>query len=108
STTGVAARVANESKTKLLVITHFSARFTNAFQLLKEAREEFFPTWLATELRPIFTDPEHERGIVQRRAYVKEIHKHKKHHSSKKKGKKRKKRIKKGKKVQKKSSNSDR
>jgi ribonuclease Z len=105
STTGIAARVANESKTKLLVITHFSARFTNAFILLKEARKDFFPTWLATELRPIFTDPAHERGIVQTRAYVKEVNKHKKYHSNK--HKKKKKRFKRGRKVQKQSSESD-
>src|SRR5699024_2679114 len=73
STTGIAARVANEAKTKLLVITHFSARYTNEYDLLEEAREDFFPTWIATELRPIFTDPTHERGIIQARAYTKRI-----------------------------------
>ncbi len=73
STTAVAARVANEAKTKLLVITHFSARYTNEYVLLREARDDFFPTWIATELRPIFTDPTHERGIITKRAYTKEI-----------------------------------
>lgn len=77
STAKIAARVANEAKTKLLVITHFSARYTNEYVLLREARDDFFPTWIATELRPIFTDPTHERGIIEARAYVKEINKNK-------------------------------
>lgn len=77
STAKVAARVANEAKTKLLVITHFSARYTNEYVLLREARDNFFPTWIATELRPIFTDPAHEKGIIETRAYVKEINKNK-------------------------------
>jgi ribonuclease Z len=51
----------------------FSARYTNSFVLLKEAREKFFPTWLATELRPIFTDPAHEKGIVQAKVILKEL-----------------------------------
>jgi ribonuclease Z len=68
-----AARVANEAQTKLLVITHFSARYTNPFVLLREARRDFFPAWLATELRPIFTDPAHEKGIIQPKVYLKEI-----------------------------------
>lgn len=68
-----AARVANEAQTKLLVITHFSARYTNPFVLLREARKDFFPAWLATELRPIFTDPAHEKGIIQPKVYLKEI-----------------------------------
>jgi ribonuclease Z len=107
STTAVAVRVANESKTKLLVITHFSARFTNEYNLLKEAREDFFPTWIATELRPIFTDPSHERGIVQTRAYVKEIDKYKKNKSGKNENKSTKKRFRKRKKVGKRSSGSN-
>ena len=65
STAADAARVATEAQTKLLVIGHFSARYTNLHLLLKEAREGFYPTWLAQELRPIFTDPSHERGIVE-------------------------------------------
>jgi ribonuclease Z len=73
STSEDAARVANESQTKLLVISHFSARYTNPFVLLREAREKFFPAWLATELRPIFTDPAKEKGIVQAKVYLKEI-----------------------------------
>lgn len=77
STAKIAARVANEAKTKLLVITHFSARYTNEYVLLREARDNFFPTWIATELRPIFTDPAHEKGIIETRAYVKEINQNK-------------------------------
>lgn len=73
STAKIAARVANEAKTKLLVITHFSARYTNEYVLLREARDDFFPTWVATELRPIFTDPAHEKGIIQPKVYLKEI-----------------------------------
>lgn len=73
STAKTAARVASEAKTKLLVITHFSARYTNEYVLLREARDNFFPTWIATELRPIFTDPAQEKGIIESRAYVKEI-----------------------------------
>ena len=65
STAADAARVATEAQTKLLVIGHFSARYTNLHLLLKEAREGFYPTWLAHELRPIFTDPSHERGIIE-------------------------------------------
>lgn len=73
STAKDAARVANEAKTKLLVITHFSARYTNEYVLLREARDDFFPTWVATELRPIFTDPAHEKGIIEPKVYLKEI-----------------------------------
>ena len=79
STAADAARVATEAQTKLLVIGHFSARYTNLHLLLKEAREGFYPTWLAQELRPIFTDPSHERGIVEPKVNLidltKKIHK---------------------------------
>lgn len=68
-----AARVATEAQTKLLVIGHFSARYTNPHVLLKEAREGFYPTWLANELRPIFTDPSHERGIVSPKVELREL-----------------------------------
>lgn len=104
STAKVAARVANEAKTKLLVITHFSARYTNEYVLLREARDDFFPTWIATELRPIFTDPAHEKGIIEPRAYLKEINQDKKNSSkSNKKSRsgKKKKRFRKRKKVRK-------
>ena len=67
-----AARVATEAQSKLLVIGHFSARYTNPFVLLREARENFFPTWLATELRPIFTDPAHEKGIIKAKVTIQE------------------------------------
>jgi len=73
STSIDAARVANEAQAKLLVITHFSARYTNPFVLLREARRDFFPAWLATELRPIYTDPSHEKGIIKPKVYLKEI-----------------------------------
>lgn len=73
STSIDAARVANEAQTKLLVISHFSARYTNPFVLLREARAKFFPAWLATELRPIYTDPAQEKGIVKQKVYLKEI-----------------------------------
>ena len=69
STSIDAARVANETQTKLLVIGHFSARYTNPFVLLREARAKFFPAWLATELRPIYTDPSQEKGIVKQKVY---------------------------------------
>ncbi len=83
STAKDAARVANEAKTKLLVITHFSARYTNEYVLLREARDDFFPTWVATELRPIFTDPAHEKGIIQPKVYLKEINGNKSSDSNK-------------------------
>jgi ribonuclease Z len=73
SSTADAARVATEAQTKLLVIGHFSARYTNAHDLLKEAREGFYPAWLANELRPIFTDPTHERGIITPKVEITEI-----------------------------------
>lgn len=75
SSTKDAARVATEAQTKLLVIGHFSARYTNAHDLLKEAREGFFPAWLANELRPIFTDPMHERGIITPKVELNELNK---------------------------------
>lgn len=73
STATDAARVATEAQTKLLVIGHFSARYTNLHVLLKEAREGFYPTWLANELRPIFTDPTHERGIISPKVELKDL-----------------------------------
>ncbi len=68
-----AARVATEAQTKLLVIGHFSARYTNPHVLLKEAREGFYPAWLANELRPIFTDPTHERGILEAKVELRDL-----------------------------------
>ncbi len=111
STSEDAARVANESQTKLLVISHFSARYTNPFVLLREAREKFFPAWLATELRPIFTDPAKEKGIVQAKVYLKEIDPSKSKSSSKSGGKDRsdsKKKFRKRKKIDKSGSTSGR
>ncbi|HKJ34009.1 MAG TPA: ribonuclease Z [Balneolales bacterium] len=64
STAEMAARVAEKAKAKLLVIGHFSGRYTNEFVLMKEARKIFNETWIATEMRPIMTDPEHENGII--------------------------------------------
>src|SRR5699024_7053953 len=91
-----------------LVITHFSARYANQYTLLKEARNDFFPTWVATEYRPIFTDPAHEKGIINARAYIKEInHKKKRRNSSKKKKKSKKKRFRKRKKDRNKKSSSN-
>lgn len=73
STSSDAARVATEAQTKLLVIGHFSARYTNPFVLLREARAKFFPAWLATELRPIYTNPSQEKGIVKPKIQIKEM-----------------------------------
>lgn len=75
SSTADAARVATEAQTKLLVIGHFSARYTNEHDLLKEAREGFYPAWIANELRPIFTDPTHERGIITPKVELNELNK---------------------------------
>ena len=67
STAQDAAVVAKTADVKRLVITHFSARYTNQFVLLKEARNIFEDTWLATELRPIMIDPDQEKGIFRPR-----------------------------------------
>lgn len=75
SSTADAARVATEAQTKLLVIGHFSARYTNEHDLLKEARDGFYPAWIANELRPIFTDPTHERGIITPKVELNELNK---------------------------------
>jgi len=101
STAKIAARVANEAKTKLLVITHFSARYNNEYVLLREARDDFFPAWIATELRPIFTDPAHEKGIIERRTYLKEIDSDNGKSKKKRKKRKTKRRVRKRKKVEK-------
>jgi len=65
STAEMAANVAAKANAKRLVIGHFSARYSNQFVLLKEARRLFNETWLATELRPIMTDPMHEKAIFK-------------------------------------------
>mgnify|MGYP005847909427 CR=1 FL=1 len=98
STAKEAARIAREAETDLLVIAHFSARYTNQFVLLREARDIFKSTWVATELRPIMTDLEQERGIIQKRVELKDLtNKSKSYNSSgrsKKKRKRKKKRVK--------------
>jgi len=96
STAEQAAEVASQAKADLLVICHFSARYTNQFVLLREAREIFRSTWVATELRPIMTDLEHERGIITPRVELKDLsnRKSKKRHSKSSGKSKRKKRIK--------------
>jgi len=65
STAEMAADVAIKANAKRLVIGHFSARYSNQYVLLKEARRIFPETWLATELRPIMTDPIHEKAIFK-------------------------------------------
>lgn len=75
STAQDAAIVAKTAGAKRLVITHFSARYTNEFVLLKEARSIFADTWLANECRPIMTDPAHEKGIIKKRVDVIDVNK---------------------------------
>lgn len=65
STASVAARVAKEAMAHRLVLGHFSARYTNEFVLMKEARDIFDESWIAMELRAVMTDPEHEKGIIK-------------------------------------------
>ncbi len=65
-----AAIVAKTAKVDRLVIGHFSARYSNQFLLLKEARGVFEKTWLAYELRPIFTNPEQEKEIISPRIEI--------------------------------------
>ena len=65
-----AAIVAKTAKVDRLVIGHFSARYSNQFLLLKEARGVFEKTWLAYELRPIFTNPTQEKDIVSPRVEI--------------------------------------
>jgi ribonuclease Z len=60
-----AAIVAKTANAERLVIGHFSARYTNPFVLLKEAKQVFDETWIATELRPIMTDPAQEKNIFK-------------------------------------------
>lgn len=65
-----AAIVAKTAKVDRLVIGHFSARYSNQFLLLKEARGVFEKTWLAYELRPIFTNPAQEKEIITPRIEI--------------------------------------
>lgn len=70
STASIAARVATEAQAHRLVLGHFSARYTNEFVLMKEAREQFEESWIAIELRAIMTDPEHEKGIIRPKVHI--------------------------------------
>lgn len=81
STAAEAAEVAKEANAKLLVITHFSARYTNEFELYKEAKSVFDNTWVANELRAIFTDPKTEGGMFKP-VKPKELHKSSRQHGS--------------------------
>ncbi|MDG5766641.1 ribonuclease Z [Balneolales bacterium ANBcel1] len=65
-----AAIVAKTARVDRLVIGHFSARYSNQFLLLKEARGVFEKTWLAYELRPIFTNPEQEKEVISPRVEI--------------------------------------
>jgi hypothetical protein len=53
------------------LLGHFSARYTNEFTLMKEARQVFQESWIAIELRPIMTDPVHEKGIIKAKVEIK-------------------------------------
>lgn len=75
STAEDAASVARQANTNLLVIAHFSARYTNQFVLLREARKHFRSTWVATELRPIMTDPKNEKDVIEPKVFLKEAYK---------------------------------
>lgn len=77
---GIVARTAN---VKRLVIGHFSARYSNQFLLLKEARGVFEKTWLAYELRPIFTNPAQEKEVVVPRVELVDLSEKKKETSKK-------------------------
>ena len=70
STAEDAAQLAADANAKLLVIGHFSGRYTNPFVLMKEARRIFPETWIANEMRPIMTDLKHEKNIIQPRIPV--------------------------------------
>lgn len=60
-----AAIVAKTANAERLVLSHFSARYTNQFILLKEAKAVFPESWLANELRQIMTKPKQEKGILK-------------------------------------------
>ncbi|MEX2404308.1 MAG: ribonuclease Z, partial [Balneolales bacterium] len=60
-----AAIVAKTANAEKLVLSHFSARYTNQFALLKEAKAVFSESWLANELRQIMTRPKQEKGIFK-------------------------------------------
>ncbi|MEX2632962.1 MAG: ribonuclease Z [Balneolales bacterium] len=58
----IVAKTANAGK---LVLSHFSARYTNPFVLLKEAKEVFPESVVAAELKQIMTKPHLEKGIIK-------------------------------------------
>ncbi|MEX2641340.1 MAG: ribonuclease Z [Balneolales bacterium] len=60
-----AAIVAKTANVEKLVLSHFSARYTNQFVLLKEAKAVFANSWLANELKQIMTKPKQEKGILK-------------------------------------------
>jgi ribonuclease Z len=70
STAEIAATVAAQAQAQRLLLGHFSARYTNEFTLMKEARLVFQESWIAIELRPIMTDPEHEKGIIKAKVEI--------------------------------------
>ena len=53
STSADAAKIAKESASKQLILTHFSTRYTNTDELLKEAKEIFENTKLAEDFMKI-------------------------------------------------------
>lgn len=65
STAEEAALVAKEADVERLILTHYSARYTNEYVLYKEAKMHFENVWIANELRPIMTDPANESGIFR-------------------------------------------
>lgn len=65
STAEEAAMVAKEAEVERLILTHYSARYTNEYVLYKEAKMHFENVWIANELRPVMTDPANESGIFR-------------------------------------------
>lgn len=65
STAEEAAMVAKEANAERLILTHYSARYTNEYVLYKEAKALFENVWVANELRPVMTDPATESGIFR-------------------------------------------
>lgn len=65
STAEEAALVAKEAEVERLILTHYSARYTNEYVLYKEAKAQFDNAWIANELRPVMTDPATESGIFK-------------------------------------------
>jgi len=65
STAEEAALVAKEAEVERLILTHYSARYTNEYVLYKEAKALFENTWIANGLRPVMTDPATESGLFK-------------------------------------------